>query len=158
MGHLDEPHSRSRYSRVPREVAEDRRLKHRDVRVYSVLASRCWQGNVATIGKRQIAMLTPCAERLVIDSLKRLEETGHIRKLDRRRGQRGVYQLLSDVFGQKQRNDYQDITLTPNGQRRLATVRKDRGLTWTNTSVLESSLRRERERKPDATDQQPDIS
>ena len=128
VGHTGEPLPRAaQFSRVPREVAEDCRLKHRDVRVYAALAASCWQGNVSHVGKRKIAKLAPCAERLVIDSLRRLEATGHIQKCPRRRGQRGRYVLSSAVFGQKQRADLEESTMGPNGRLHLVTVRKDQG-------------------------------
>jgi hypothetical protein len=127
VGHMGEPLSRTQFSRVPREVSEDRRLKHRDIRVYAVLAACCWQGNVSQVGKRKIASLAPCAERLVIDSLRRLETTGHIQKQPGRlHGQRGRYVLLSAVFGQKQRSGMEDVARGPNGLR-LVSVRKEQG-------------------------------
>jgi hypothetical protein len=128
VGPTGEPLSRAGFSRVPREVSSDRRLKHRDVRVYAVLAASCWQGTVANVGKRLIAKHAPCAERLVVASLKRLEGTGHIKKLPVRRGQRGLYHLVSPIFGQKQRADVQEMITTPDGRRRLVTVRKEQGI------------------------------
>jgi hypothetical protein len=101
VGHMGEPLLRSRFSRLPSEVLSDPRLKSRDVRVYAVLAAACWQRSAVTMGKRRIAKLTPCAERLVVQSLKRLEATGHIQKAPVKRGQRGSYLLRSAVFGQK---------------------------------------------------------
>jgi hypothetical protein len=128
VGHMDEPLARSQYARLPREVSGDRRLKHRDTRVYAVLARSCWQGNVAQVGKREIAKMTPCAERLVVESLRRLEATGHIqRQPGRRRGQRGRYILLSPIFGQKQRAGLEEVIVTPKGRRRLVSVRKEQG-------------------------------
>jgi hypothetical protein len=128
VGHTGEPLSRYQYSRVPREVAEDRRLKARDIRVYSVLAGFCWQGNVSQVGKRRIARLAACAERLVVESLKRLEATGHLQKNPgRRRGQRGRYVLTSAVFGQKQRAGVEEVAAGPGGRLRLVSVRKDHG-------------------------------
>jgi hypothetical protein len=51
---------------VPREISDDRRLKPRDVCVYAVLATCCWQGSVAHIRNRLITTLAGCAERLLI--------------------------------------------------------------------------------------------
>jgi hypothetical protein len=135
VGHTGEPLSRNQFSRVPCEVSADRRLKARDVRVYGVLAASCWQGSVANVGKRRIAKLACCAERLVISSLKRLEATGHIQKLPVHRGERGRYLLPSSVFGQKQRADIEEIVMAPDGQPRLATVRKDQGTAWTSRAL-----------------------
>jgi len=127
VGHTGDPLSRGQYSRVPREVLSDRRLKSRDLRVYAVLAGACWQGSVVSVGKRLIAKRAPCAERLVVPSLKRLEATGHIQKVPVKRGQRGLYHLVSAVFGQKQRAGIEELIVTPDSKRRLATVRRDPG-------------------------------
>jgi len=137
VGHTDEPLSRTQFSRIPQEVSSDRRLKSRDVRVYGVLASACWQGSVAEVGKRRIAKLACCAERLVIDSLKKLEATKHIQtQPGHRRGQRGRYMLLSSVFGQKQRADIEETIAGPGGRLRLVAVRKDQKRAWTSHSAL----------------------
>jgi hypothetical protein len=125
LGHMGEPLSREQYSRIPREVLSDRRLNGRDIRVYAVLAVFCWQGSVAAVGKRLIAKRAGCAERLVVASLKHLEVTGHIHKTAVKRGQRGIYHLLSPVFGQKQRAGLYEMVVSPDGRRRLASVRKD---------------------------------
>jgi hypothetical protein len=135
VGHTGEPLSRIQYSRVPCEVSADRRLKPRDICVYAVLAASCWQGSVAQVGKRLIAKLAGCAERLVISSLRRLEATGHIeRPPGQVRGQRGRYVLLSPVFGQKQRAGIEEVAMGPSGRRRLVTVRKDQGTALTLVS------------------------
>jgi hypothetical protein len=132
VGHTGEPLSSEHYSRIPRKVSGDRRLKHRDRCVYAVLAGFCWQGNTARVGKRLIARLAHCAERLVIDSLRRLESTGHICKDPRwRPGQRMTYLLASSVFGQKQRAGVEEAVTPPGGQPRLVTVRKDQRTAWT---------------------------
>jgi hypothetical protein len=128
VDHTGEPLLANKYSRVPTEVSQDRRLKHRDIRVYGALAASCWQGNVASVGKRRLANLAQCAPRLVIDSLARLVAAGHIAKTpDRLRGQRARYVLLSPVFGQKQRAGVEEIAIGPGGRRRLVSVRKDLG-------------------------------
>jgi hypothetical protein len=145
VGHLGEPLSRSQYSRVPREVSGDRRLKPRDVRVYGVLAGCCWQGSTAQVGKRLLAKLACCAERLIIASLKKLEATGHIKKHPVRRGKRGRYVLLSSVFGQKQRAGVEEVVSGPHGQY-LATVRKDQGKAWNSHPVPLKSSPRAKER------------
>jgi hypothetical protein len=126
-GHRGEPLQSNRYSRIPREVLQDRQLSASDVRVYGVLAGSCWQGSVAQLGKRQIARQACCAERKVVESLKRLEAAGHIQKAPGRiRGQRGRYVLLSQVFGQKQRNNVNEVAVRPGGRSYLVSVRQDR--------------------------------
>src|ERR1035437_6526883 len=132
---MGEPLPRIRYSRVPSEVSADRRLKPRDVCVYAVLATFCWQGSVAQVGKRLIARLAGCAERLVISSLQNLRSAGHIEKQPGQlRGQRGRYVLLSPVFGQKQRAGVEEVAMGPSGRRRLVAVRKDQGTALTLVS------------------------
>jgi Bifunctional DNA primase/polymerase, N-terminal len=132
VGYTGIPPSRKGYARVPREVYTDRRLEAVDIRVYSVLASRCWQGNVASVGKRLIAREACCAECRVCSSLKRLEAFGHIRKQPgRRRGQRAKYVLLSEVFGQKQRAGVEEVAMGRNGPR-LVSVRKELGTARTS--------------------------
>ncbi len=133
VDHTGEPLSRNQYSRVPREVATDKRLKSRDVRVYSALATCCWQGNVVQVGKRLLARLTPCSSRLVLESLTRLVTAGHIQKLPRCHGQRGGYLLLSGVFGQKQRAGVDEVAIIPGGKPRLVSVRKDQKTAWTSS-------------------------
>jgi hypothetical protein len=124
VGHTGEPLSRKQYSRIPREVSSDRRLKHRDVRVYAALSTFCRQGSVAQAGKRLLAKLARCAERLVIDSLKNLEATGHIQKCPVCRGARGRYVLLSPVFGQKQSAGVREVAMGPSGPRLVSSPRK----------------------------------
>jgi hypothetical protein len=125
LGHGGESLSRAQYSRVPLELLSDHRLKSIDIRVYAVLAASCWQGSTASVGKRLIAKRAPCAERLVVRSLKRLEATGHIQKVAVKKGQRGLYHLQSPVFGHKQRAGVQELIVTSDRKRRLASVRKD---------------------------------
>jgi hypothetical protein len=122
----DIPPARKRYARVQREVYTDPRLEARGVRIYCVLASSCWQGSVAQVGKRLIAKEACCAECDVISSLRKIEAAGHIQKhAGRRRGHRAMYVLLSSVFGQKQRAGVEEVVSGPDGRLRLVTVRKD---------------------------------
>ena len=130
-GPRGDPLSRVDYSRLPREVISDRRLNGTDLRVYGVLAAHSWQGSVVTVGKRRIAKLAPCAERLVSPSLTKLEAAGHVQRVPRKKGQRGFYMLTSLVFGQKQRAGVHETIAIPDGRRRLASVRKDPKLTRT---------------------------
>lgn len=131
VGYPSIPLSRNKYARVPREVFTDPRLEPRDVRVYCILASSCWQGSVAQVGKRKIAKEACCAECKALSSLRKLEATGHIQKhTGRRQGQRARYVLLSPVFGQKQRSDVDEVVTHPDGRRRLVALRKDQGTAW----------------------------
>jgi hypothetical protein len=124
-GYTGIPVSRRGYARVPREVYTDRRLKAVDVRVYCVLASACWQGNVVSVGKRLIAREGCCAECKVADILRRLEAAGHIQKQpEPRHGRRAFYVLLSSVFGQKQRAGVEEVAKGPSGPRLVSSPRK----------------------------------
>lgn len=125
VGQGGDPLSRTKYARIPPEVSSDRRLTKVDLRVYPVLAAACWQGSTASVGKRRISKLAPCAERLVAPSLRRLEAAGHIVKTPVKRGQRGIYHLQSQVFGQKQRAGVHEMIVALDGNRRLASVRKE---------------------------------
>ena len=112
---------------MPREVYSDRRLKPVDIRVYCVLASACWQGNVTSLGKRLIAKDACCAECKVGGSLRRLEAFGHMRKPPGQLpGKRAKYVLSSEVLGQKQRAGVEEVARGPSGPR-LVSVRKDQG-------------------------------
>lgn len=117
------PEARVRYCRVPWEVATDDRLSGRDVRVYTILAGQCWQGNTAYIGARRIAELAAYSERLTLESLKALSACGHIAVAPRKRGERSRYELTSKVFGKKQRDGVEEIVSRPNGAKRLVSVR-----------------------------------
>jgi len=136
VGHRSDPLSRAHYSRVPVDVLFDPQLKNRDKVIYAALAIHCWQGSVASIGKRRIAKLTCCAERLVIESLNRLEAYGHILRASVQRGQRAQYVLKSPVFGQKQRAGVQEIITTHDGRRRLASVGRGENRAWQNSTGL----------------------
>jgi DNA-binding MarR family transcriptional regulator len=114
---------RIHYSRVPIEVLCDKRLRSLEVRVLAVLAARVWQGAVATMGKRLIARLACCSESSVLRALRNLESAGHIRRFPFQPGKRAFYELLSPVFGKKQRANYEDVIVGPHGRARLATVR-----------------------------------
>jgi Bifunctional DNA primase/polymerase, N-terminal len=129
--HTGEPLYQAKYSRVPADVLDDPDLKSRDIRVYAALASRCFQTNVAHAGKRLLARIAGCSARLVLESLRRLQETGHIQKPPgRQHGQRGCYVLLSPIFGQKQRAGVEEIVSGPKG-RFAVSVSKDRRTVWT---------------------------
>jgi hypothetical protein len=125
VDHTGEPLPAWAYARVPREVVCDSNLKFLDVRVYSVLSGDVWQGTTATIGTRLIADYLQASRRLVIESLCRLEQRGHIAKARRRRGKRAMYVLLSPVFGQKQRHGAEEKAMGPSGPRLVSVPKKE---------------------------------
>jgi len=123
VDHTGEPLPRWAYARIPREVVCDATLKMLDVRVYCMLAGSVWQGATAKIGTRLIATCIHASRRLVIESLHRLEDRGHIRRAAVRRGQRETFVLMSLVFGQKQRAGVEEVISSPSKGRRFASVR-----------------------------------
>jgi hypothetical protein len=83
------------YARIPVEVMCDPGLKPLDIRVYGSLSGSVWQGNTAKIGTRLIAKCIHASRRLVVQSLLRLEDRGHVERPPVRRGQREVFILTS---------------------------------------------------------------
>ena len=124
VDHTGEPLPNWVYARVPREVVCDQNLKPLDVQVYCMLAGSVWQGTTAKVGTRLIARCIHASRRLVVESLRRLEERGHVTKARAGRGRRDVVVLTSQVFGQKQRAGVEEVIGSPSGGRRLASVRR----------------------------------
>ena len=125
VDHTGEPLPHWLYARVPREIVCDPRLQPLDIRVYCMLAGAVWQGTTAKIGTRLIAENIGASRRLVIQSLRRLRELGHIQTMGVRRGKRELYVLTSPIFGQKQRAGVEEIISSPSRTPRLASVRRD---------------------------------
>jgi hypothetical protein len=123
VDHTGEPLPNWLYARVPREVVCDPGLAVLDIRVYCMLAGSVWQGTTSRIGTRLMARSIHASRRLVIDSLRRLEEREHIQKAAVRRGERELYVLNSLVFGQKQRAGIEEVISSPSRTPRLASVR-----------------------------------
>lgn len=97
-----DPLSSTRFARIPEDVFADRKLTHRDIRVFSILSFSCWPNNISAVGKRRIMARAHCSGRSVRESLGQLELAGHILQEPKKRGQRGSYVLLSPIFAQKQ--------------------------------------------------------
>ena len=112
------------YARLPREVACDQALKLLDIRVYCMLSGSVWQGNTAQIGTRLLARYVGASRRLVVESLGRLEQRGHLHKAARR-GQRQMYVLTSSVFGKKQRAGIEEVISSPSRTPRFASVGRE---------------------------------
>jgi hypothetical protein len=126
VDHTDEPLPPWDYARIPRDIACDANLKPLDVRVYCMLAGSVWQGNAGQVGTRLIAKCIHASRRLVIESLRRLQECGHIRKATAYRGKRELYVLLSPAFGQKQRDGVEEVAIGPSGPRLVSVPRSAR--------------------------------
>lgn len=112
-----------RYGRIPMELLLDRAVNSGAVRVYGLLASSVFQGNVATVGMRRIGKLIGKSPATVMRRLRELEAAGHIKTSPQRSGQRGFYELTSPVFSQKQRAWIEEIISSPSRGRRLASAR-----------------------------------
>jgi hypothetical protein len=110
----------------------DSELEDLDIRVYGVIAGGVYQGSTTKVGTRRIAECIHASRRLVVESIHRLEQQGHLRICTQKRGHRGYYFLTSDVFIQKQRADVQEIISGP--RPRIATARKDQGAAWSSGS------------------------
>jgi Bifunctional DNA primase/polymerase, N-terminal len=146
VGHPCEPLSTTRFAKIPIAVSTDSRLTRRDVCVYGALAQAAWSGGECEVGKRRLSRLAPCAERLVIESLKRLEATGHIRKQSRKRGQRARYTLLSPVFAQKQSSAQTGRDMR-NGPQPVSLPRKDPRTALVSESRPQAALEVRRSRR-----------
>jgi hypothetical protein len=128
LDHTGDPLRSFRYGRIPWEVLCDAELEERDVRVYGMISGTAYQGSTSLVGTRRIAQCIHLSRRLVVESIHRLEQRGHIRICTKKRGHRGFYFLTSNVFSQKQRADVQEIVSFP--RPRLVTVRKDQRTAW----------------------------
>jgi len=142
VDHTGEPLRAWRYARVPWEVVCDGRLKPVDVGVYCLISGPTYQGATSSVGTRRIASCIHVSRRLVVESIHRLEECGHLRRHNPGRGKRETYFVTSEVFSQKQRAGIEEVVVSPDGHRRLAAVRKDQETAWTaGPTVLKRSDR-----------------
>lgn len=84
------------FAMIPEEVLTDKRLSHRDVRVYGILAlSR--RGAFVSIGERRQAELASIDRRGVRESRNNLVRCGHV-EVDLTHGSRARYRLTSPLF------------------------------------------------------------
>jgi len=109
------------HSRVPASVLLDLRISDRAVRVYSVLALKTYQGNIASIGCRQLSDLIGVGRMSAHRAVKELIAAGYVKAGGSGNGQRAWYELTSPVFAQKQRSGVDESVDYP--RRRLVSVR-----------------------------------
>lgn len=109
------------HSRVPAAVSLNLEISDRAVRVYSVLALKTYQGNIASIGLRQLARLIGVGRMSAQRAVKELIAVGHVKIQEGASGQRAWYELTSPVFAQKQRAGAEAVVEYP--RRRLVSVR-----------------------------------
>ena len=122
------------YGKLPASVLHDRRLSKTARLVYAELALWVFQGNVARRGQRAIANAIGVRQMSVSTAIWQLMEAGHIRIANTELWQRGlmsttqakhcrgVYELLSSVFGSKQRDGITEVISSPRGSRRFASL------------------------------------
>ena len=130
--------AKTNYGRLPASVLHDPRLGKTAKLVYAELALWVFQGNVARRGQRAIADAIGVRQMSVSEAIRQLVQAGHIRIANRelsRRGQmsatqakhcRGVYELLSSVFGSKQRDGITEVVSSPRGDRRFVSLGTER--------------------------------
>src|ERR1700730_9046472 len=124
VDHTGEPLRAWNYVRVPWEVVCDTRLKPLDIRVYCMISGPTFQAATSKVGTRRIADCVHASRRLVIGSIRRLEDCGHIKRGKAIRGRREVYVVTSDVFCQKQRAGIEEVISSPSSTPRLASTRR----------------------------------
>lgn len=109
------------HGRVPADVSLDLSVSSDAVRIYAILALKTFQGNISTIGLRQIGKLIGRSRTTIQRRVQELVNAGHVAVSDADNGQRSHYELLSPVFGQKQRTGAPAETVSY-PRRRLATT------------------------------------
>jgi hypothetical protein len=126
--------SQKGYGRIPASILRDARLSPIARLVYAELAMWVFQGNMARRGQRAIANAIGIRQMTVSAAIRQLVELGHIRIANRelvRLGlinskqanhSRGIYELLSPVFGSKQRDGITEVVSSPRGDRRFVAV------------------------------------
>jgi DNA-binding transcriptional regulator LsrR (DeoR family) len=82
-----------------------------------------YQGTVAKMGQRSISKLLGIHQETVALALRDLAARGHI-TITGNGNRRRTYHLHSDVFGQKQRADIEEVISSPSKTPRLASVRR----------------------------------
>jgi DNA-binding MarR family transcriptional regulator len=83
------------FAKVPVQIAIDRRVKHREFRLYCVIAAHAFSGNVARVGQRRLATLLRISQTNVSRSINALIETGWLSRTPSPNGKRTEYILTS---------------------------------------------------------------
>lgn len=87
------------FTRIPNEVAGDRRVSGVDLKVYWAIAQAHRKSPFVSIGQRQVALLADTSRSQVSRSVAALVEAGHLRVQEHGGGRkRAVYYLVSGVF------------------------------------------------------------
>lgn len=117
-------HSELWHGRTPADILLNPDIGDFEKVVYGILSLKTYQGNIATVGVRRLAVLTKRSKSKVHRAVKELIALGHVRQAPKIRGQRTRYMLTSPVFGQKQRTGMEETAPAPSGGRRLVSSPK----------------------------------
>lgn len=109
------------HGRMPAAILLDPALSSDAVKLYGILALKTFQGNISSIGLRQLGKLAGMSPATAMRRLRELISTGHLKISKAGNGQRAWYELTSPVFAQKQRAGVETIVQYP--RRRLVSVR-----------------------------------
>ena len=125
------------YGRTPAGVLHDPRLSPVAKVVYAELALWVFQGNIAKRGQRAIAEAINVRQMSVSAAIAQLTACGHIREANQEmlrlgmiteaqaKHSRGVYELLSPLFGSKQGSGIDKVVSSPRGDRRIVAAGED---------------------------------
>lgn len=91
-----------RFSRIPWTVGTDPKLSSFAVRIYAILAAHVFEGNTARVGIRALARYGAMSKNTANAAIIELQQRGHIQIVRMGSGQRQMYVLQSEMFGQKQ--------------------------------------------------------
>lgn len=92
------------YGRIPASVLLDSSLSAESVRAYAILSLKTYQGNIATLGLRELGKLLGISAATAMRRVHELIETGHVVAVRAKSGARMHYELTSPVFGQRLRD------------------------------------------------------
>ncbi len=100
---FEHPEAEFHHGRVGWKVGSDPRLTDRDVRVYWAMGSTSWETNIFSLSTRWIQRNTggKISSTEASRSQERLEACGYIERVPGRRGQKGVWMILSPIFASK---------------------------------------------------------
>lgn len=87
------------FTRIPNDVAGDRRISGVDLKIYWAIAQAHRKSPFISIGQRQVAELADTSRSQVTRSVSALAEAGHLRVQSHGGGRtRAVYYLTAKIF------------------------------------------------------------
>lgn len=115
------------YSKSPADVTLDLSISDRAVRIYFILGLKTFQGNISSLGLRQLGILLNVSSMTAKRCMNELVAAGKVQAINSGNGKRMRYMLTSPIFGTKQRalNAGESIVeeLVSSPGKRLATAR-----------------------------------